>query len=397
MKALISKAARKAGIDTSQTGIVCTNWGVSVSDFSNRAPSPTDGLPATKTYPDGTIDLEFGPLLLVDYMVMDSNAFDSIVNVRRLGLERLRETLIALQGEGFIRFADYNSIFAASKQDIIEASAARASQVADWIQALRDSVLAWERARVTFEHLSPNVSGNLIVQVPHGIAAHLQQTCGGVSQAGYDSVRDLIFKSKKRYSASERDVLAACIRPYLHHALSYIVIRGELELPLMDWADLRPLYVPLSRGLEVTSTRSQRAQDKVRELFSALVPDFEPKNRKQLIQMLKDSRIRVLRDFIRTAAAERRTFQASDLQPVLRELARLPVSQGRIGTGLNLVSLGVGIGATVAGLDPISSIALAAGIAGGQEAVQRSADHFIEKDHSWLYLLMEYTRNLPAR
>lgn len=382
--------ARPEGINAHQTGLLCANWGVSVMEGAARPTAFTEGTPPLKTYSDGALDLEFGPLLVVDYIVMDAAAFDRIQSeVRAPAMRRLRETLHCLHNEGFLQLIDYAPILNRHRQWILDSSTEQAADPIRWSDALRAAVAGWEGARERFRRVLEPSQYDMAMHIPFGIFAYLSDAGITLTEENYQSVRRLIFSDRRRVPPAEREVLAMCLKPYLNHVFSCMAVRNEVELPLADWENLRPLYVPLHRQIGPTKPRADQLQDKVRELFECVVPLFEPASAAELLKLLKDKRIAVLREFVRAAVKEGHQFSSTDLQSLMLEVYRVDVKKGHVGLGLNMTGLALGVGATVAGLGPAAGVAAAAAVSGIQEVAQRTASHYLQDDRAWLYLLMD--------
>lgn len=382
--------ARTTEPDARQTGLLCANWGVSVMEGLARSTAFTEGAPPLKIYSDGALDLEFGPLLVVDYIVMDAAAYERILSqVRSPVMRRLKETLRALHNEGFLRLIDYAPILDHHRKWILDSSSEQAADPIRWVEGLRAAVAGWETAREPFRHILDSPQYDMAMHIPFGIFAYLSDSEKELTEENYQSVRRLIFSERQRVSRAEREILSMCLKPYLNHVFSCMAIRNEMELPLADWENLRPLYVPLHRQLGPKKPRADQAQDKVRELFECAIPMFEPTSVVELLKLLKDKRIEVLREFIRVAVKEGHQFSSKDLQRLLREIYLVDIKKGRLGSGLNLTGLAVGVTLTAVGLGPVAGVAAAAAVSGIQEAAQRTASHYLQHDRAWLYLLMD--------
>jgi hypothetical protein len=384
---------RRAGysnLDRSQTGLLCANWGVSVTEGAARPTALTEGTPPLKIYSNGTIDLEFGPLLVVDYLVMDSSAFARIQReTRSPALLRLRESLRELHNEGFLRLIDYEPVLERHKQWILESSSEHASNPLRWTEGLRAAVAGWESARDRFRQVVDPSHYDMAMHIPFGIFAYLTDAGIELSEENYQQIRRMIFANRERVPRADREIMTLCLRPYLNHVFSCMAIRNEVELPLADWENLRPLYVPLHRQLGPTKPRADQVQDKVRELFECAIPMYEPASVTELMKLLKDKRIEVLREFVRVAVKEGHQFSHADVQRILREVHTVNMKKGQFGSRLNLTGFVAGVGLTALGLGPVPGMLAAAATSGIQEVAQRTASDFLEHELAWLYLLME--------
>lgn len=377
-------------VHSSRTGLICANWGVSVMEGAARPTALTEGTPPLKIYNDGTIDLEFGPLLVVDYVIMDSAAYERIQSeARNRELERLRASLRELHNAGFLQLVDYAPILEKHRRWILESSSEQAQNPLRWSIALRAAVSGWEGAREQFRQVVDPSKYDMAMHIPFGIFAYLSDSRTALTEENYLRVRRLIFSDRQRVTRGEREILTMCLRPYLNHVFSCMAVRNELELPLADWENLRPLYVPLHRQLGPMKPRAEQIQDKVRELFECAIPMFEPESVGELLRLLKDKRIEVLREFVRVSVKEGHEFSHEDVQKVLREVHRVNIKKGRLGSGLNLTGFAIGAGLTVAGVGVGPSIIAAAAVSSMQEVAQNTASDYLQHELAWLYLLME--------
>lgn len=346
-------------------------------------------MPPLKIYSNGIIDLEFGPLLVVDYLVMDSAAFDRMQMDKTPVMMRVRESLRELRNEGFLRLVDYTSILNRNREWILESSREQASDPLRWSKALQLAVTGWEGARDQFRQVVDASHYDMAMHIPFGIYAYLSDSGTDITEDNYQRARRLIFSERERVPRPDREVLSMCLRPYLDHVFSCMAVRNELQLPLADWENLRPLYLRLYRQFGPTKPPADQIQDKVRELFACAIPTYEPESVKQLLKLLKDKRIEVLRAFVRVAVKEGHQFSHNDVERVLREIHAVNVRKGRIGSGLNITGFVVGASLTVTGIGAVPGIIAAAAASGIQEVAQRTASDYLDRDLSWLYLLME--------
>ncbi len=396
----MAKVARRLGIDTKETGLLCANWGVSIMQGAARPTALTEGTPPLKIYSNGEIDLEFGPLLVVDYIVMDEDAYYRLQNDKRSPvLDRLRTTLRTLYGEGFLRLSNYGAVLSRDRQWIIDTSSEHASTPERWIDALRLAVSGWERARESFRHVIEPSLYDMAMHIPYGIFACLCDTGRTIDETSYQAVRRLIFSDSKRLRTANRGLLESCLKPYLNHVFSCMAIRNELDLPLVDWENLRPFYVPLHQRLGPNKPQPEQRQDKVRELFECALPDYEPVSVTELLRLLNDRRVKALREYIRTAVIQKHPLNAAEIQEAMLDLRQLGSKMNRKSGLLNLTGLGVGVTLTAAGIPPTASAAAAVGMFAVQEFAQRSAAYSLERGRDWLYLLMDNKarRTIPSQ
>jgi hypothetical protein len=64
---------------------------------------PYKGWPPLKLYSDGSLDLEFGPLLLADSVIMDQTSYDRLTNSNVVALRRAADSLRTLKDEGYLQ------------------------------------------------------------------------------------------------------------------------------------------------------------------------------------------------------------------------------------------------------------------------------------------------------
>lgn len=389
---IINTVRRALGPDPMKTGVICINWGVWATDQNVQLAPITAGAPALRTYSHGEIDLEFAPLLMVDYLVMDAQSFERILSENRSPhLKRLQSTLTALHGEGYIQLTDYSSILTRHRDKILSASEEHVHNPERWVSAVRRTIEAWEKNRMVFEEIMPAPDQKELLHIPYGILVQLQASGREFTEQNYQQIRQVLFSTNKRRTRLNTEIVVGCLRPYLHHVFSAIAIRNELELPVVDWEHLRNLYTPLHDQLTTPKTRSEREQDKLREFFSVVVPDYEPSSCQQLLMLLKDKRVSGFRSLISAAVKSHYAFSPSDFQRAVRAMREIDVKKASVGRSLTAIGLAVGATLTAVGADPGASIITAATMTGGQEFAQKSVAHYIEQKQDWLYMLVDAT------
>jgi len=362
-------------------------WGETIKSSTTIAEDAYKSWPPVKFYRDGHLDIEFGPLLLVDSLIMDRVAYDTLLSVKPCGLERAISSLKMLADEGYLTFETYGARLAPMKEQVIKATETRTKIAPDFVTDVRSAVLMWEGVSQHFSKVVGKPT-DLKATLPIGILHCVLASGTRLNQRNSTHVRRALFKEKP--TKDERQLVVEIARPYFEHVNTAIGLAKTLKVPVFDWADMGPIYKALlSVNLDQEPT-IQQFIPKVRQLFEAAIPQFEPSSAKEFLAVVRDSRVA---DFRR--AISDMVEQGVDPGPQIVADLAAAINDGRKSFGraqLGATAAVTAISAFAGGMEANMAATMALGhltLGAAHEAFLRFFDKRLNERAEWLFCLMD--------
>ena len=354
-----------------------------------------EGWPPLKVYPDHGLDLEFGPLLLAEEVVLDSRAYDRITCDTAEYLKTAANTLRVLKDKGILRLTNDCELLGKQKERLQNTAEYTLHQPLEWLAEVRESILNWEAMR---ENLRPYLGAryDITVHIPLGPLKALHQDGKGLTEENYQELRKFLFKRKKKYTKLELDLIKEVARPYLDHVHANFALYEEGQEPIIDWEDIGCFYrkklkvnTGVSKGFK---NIAQEQLPKVRDLFRT-ASHWEPANVSEFVKIHSTRKIAKLRKEIFRWAEGRTQFDSKFFQDLTVSLDKRHRRNARMGTVINVV--GTGLSAATAVLDPAIGAATTAAVAvsltlgGAQQLATTLSDNFFSRDLGWILCLLD--------
>jgi len=340
-----------------------------------------------KAYIQGHLDVEFGPLLLSDNLIMDSTEFDHLTRSPPPGLVHASQSLLELASHGYIELRDYGSLLNSRAAAIKNATEVKLGATEHFLKEIRHSVNTWDAIAPNFS-IPIGRADDPIANLPVGIIHALSADGKAINNANAIEIRKVLF-SKKRFSTHERELLAEIARPYFDHAHSCLALTNALNSPIFDWADLRPVYDAILFANIHDAKPLEQQIPKARELFSVSLPNWEPSNVQEFLAALKNSHVRDFRQFIQDASEQQTGFDSALLNQLLGDLAKSKHIAGKVSTTGNVIATLFGVATSFFDGGITASVLTSGGTLAGQEVANKGIEKYLYRDSGWFLCLAQ--------
>lgn len=339
-------------------------------------------LPPVLATPHG-LDLDFMTLLLFERIVLDKHAFDYVTSSALPAHKRLRETLNILSYEGILELCDYARIARQYERELQEMRTSEMRDPLAWVDESRGAIADWKVTTTKLAHLV-DLGSHPKVRIPFGIWLYLQRCGLPLSEKEVNRVEKTVFRAvKSRRTAQEMEMLKDVATPYLDSVHLNLILTRETESAVYDWDVLGGFY--RTKFLRSASPHGAvvREEQKIRELFSAGIPDYQPRSAKEYVTLCKDKRIKHLRTLIQRSVDEDRVLDHRFYEVAMEQLieSRRKVEVIRKRTAILTAPL-----LLIHGIGHFVREAV-------MEGVERIADRKLGKEHQWLLLLVDRQRH----
>jgi hypothetical protein len=247
----------------------------------------------------------------------------------RQAYESLHRSLIRLQDEGFIEIVDCNGILRPQQEKLDQMLSDDLESLRCWIEPLRESMAIWQQytkaVRTFLYNPDDETKGNAYVKGFDSVELYDLRSCihnqscisGGLSflLKALEN-RDEDCDDSGRYEAQARHSFS----DYLRYVNASIVLSASLGSALHDWSDYLPLYQAKIRMIHRAAPHARTDNNEPHKLFSLILPRFSGLDDKKLLSILKDSRIRELRQSIDKAVAENCLMDEEFVHTILRDV-----------------------------------------------------------------------------
>jgi hypothetical protein len=333
-------------------------------------------MPPLKFYSDDQIDLEFGPLILADEIIIDAEAFDAVLQSKSSKLARLRNSVRELYESGYLTTAKYRDVVLSNKNAILDLTTSDLRNPLLWLPAVRDAVVDWEATRPLFRRAFPRRYDNAL-HYPYGVYCAMLENGIQPNEEAYQKLRKILF-SGKILDDSEIDLVKVMASPYLNYVNSNLVLMNDLEAPPIDWSTLKSFYREKMRA--PIESRTSRLQAKVRELFVA-APSWEPSNVYELLSILNHRHVVEVREYLTECVDNGRAYDAGYVTNLLGEVRVRHNASRKLQLSLAVAS------ASLSSVSAMFAAPLSLSPAAG--VVRAVGERWIGKEHRWLYCLLD--------
>jgi hypothetical protein len=343
-------------------------------------PKPTWHLPL-HVYTTQGLDLDFGPLLLFDKAVIDSNSRDFIERSSRPELKPLASSIKVLMDEGFLEERDFGSGLALHRsainhhvQRLVEDPLPIRAPYLRGIQQYRSTLAKLKSIGIS--------EATEILDVGFGMHLLMMQRHGSIQVDEKQRLDQLMISKKRKWTEGELDDVRSLIMPTVTYLYQNIVLGEMYGMPFMDADYTSEMYSWLRE--ESLLVFNPEVKDRVatikaaQSLFHCVVPELRPSSAKTMVGFLKSSALKDFRAFVLTAAKNGEVITDATYRQLLhRTLAAdrryLAVKSG-IGWGERALSLIPGAGFVITALSIVA---------------EKIAHRRIAKGTDWVYALIE--------
>ncbi|MBL8779257.1 MAG: hypothetical protein JNK12_25265 [Acidimicrobiales bacterium] len=318
-------------------------------------------------------------------------------------------TYYALEAEGFITRANYDSLIQPHVEAIKRITRAEALDLGPWLTATRESVSLWQdwigayskrAARGSDEHMfngflpsndEPSASTHLIPDAPPGL------TVGILSEAVANAVHhgallDLPLHHEEvqwpdSYGVEDGALdVWRLVTTYLQLVNANIILAAETNTVVHDWPDFAPFY---EKKFEMApdSVLMQRSAEVCGRVLEITFPEYRLESAKQFLAIVKDPRVKELRGFVAEAVANNDTVDADLGRRVLFEALTAELRLGRLRRLVSVASA------------PLSFIPFVGNPAqlAATELLDRIASRRAPREHKWVLMVQKYLSGKASR
>jgi hypothetical protein len=365
-----------------------TSWGNPIKSSSTKFDDPYQAWPPVKVFPEGHLDLEFGPFLLADHIYMDEASYDYITASPPPGLERAVSSLRSLRSAGYLLPIDYHKTLAASREEIVQRTNEDVTLPTKFRGALRGAFKSWYEIA---PHYTKAIGreGDITYKLPLGVLHALSAEGSRFDPHRVEQLEQIAYASVD-LTELQTQALGQMIRPYLEHVHTNLTLSDILRAPVMDWEDVGPIYKSVLSPYMGNSPTAPTGKHipKVRELFSVSLAKLEPSSVKQFLAVVNDDSVRDFRNFVRNTAEARIPFDG----PLARHLAKFAsfaVQGGGEGHAAAVSAVSEMLDTVVAPNSPELILPKRGDVpVPGQEFASMRAQGFGFRDYGWLLCLV---------
>lgn len=350
-----------------------------VPGVSENTGKPTWHLPIHIYNKDG-IDLDFGPLLLFDKGVIDSQSLEYILSNKRPELSPLAKSITILRDEGYIETRDFGSELSKVRKTITQ----HVEKIIDNPLPLREPVLRgidgyrsnFSTLKTVYKDFDPS-----LLSLGFGMHLHLMSKFGQINEIEKVRLDNLMESNKKRWRGDELEDVKSIIRPTITYLYQNMALSEIYGAPFLDVEYTSELYNILrEESISIFNNKSNIVANKVREgkkLFDCVIPQLRPSSPKKMLALLKQKSIKDFRDYVSQAATDGRSITKDEyislLTDTLKAEHKLGEIKEKIVWGERLISLFPAVHLISMGLGAILD-----------KVVQRKMTK-----NKWLYALIE--------
>jgi hypothetical protein len=373
--------------DTDKQTLLIATWNVQPPSSGVNTSYLFDGWPAIKYYANSGLDLHFAPLLLCDEAIIDEESFDRIIHTRADYAARIANSFSVLSDRGFLKKIDFRNTLRSNASKIAVATNFELESVDKWVDVIRKDFEKWETNREIYKR-GLGSSYDFTVRAPTGVLEALSVIGRKKSERNLSFMRRILFKHKHVRSSGETDILKEIVRPYLDYVHSYLLLWEKYKMPVSDWEENGNIF---KRKLELgfkTDTAIQGSEN-LKTIFSVALSKLEPSNVQSFLRVVRDKRMKELRDVVQVCGQEGADFDYEFLQKIIIELGARRPRVGRANTIINAIGWAAGVIPTVLGAPMLTNLASGVAITGSQEVAARAADSIFDRKYQWILCLIE--------
>jgi hypothetical protein len=343
---------------------------------------PTWHLPI-HIYTKNGIDLDFGPLLLFDRAVIDSQSEEYILTSKRPEFAPLAQSISLLKNEGYIETKDFGSELSKVRatinkhvESIIYDPLPLRKPVLKGIDGYRSNLPIIQR---TYKDYDQSL-------LPLGFGMHLytMNRFGSINDTEIKRISKLMVSSKKKWTNSDVGDVKEIVRPTITYLYQNLALSEIYCAPFLDVDYYSELYTILrGENIKVFNQEAKITSIKVQEgqkLFNCIIPHLRPSSPKQMLALLKHKSIGDFREYISQAAEEGRSITQNEYDNLLATTIK---AERKLGEIKNKIAWGERALSFV----PVPAIGwIATGLG---FIVENIATRRITKKYNWLYALIK--------
>ena len=346
---------------------------------------PAWNLPLSHVTADG-IDLDFGPLLLFDRLIVDTGSFEYATQSGLPFLAPIKRSLETLLDAGIIKLFDFSEILT-EQEPLIAAAAERSialpEQLLKWGAEIKVSYRGWLSRLDVYERALGEHFDPVSMRTEFGSYVYLMKHDGKIDPETYEHYEEMLFSLRKRRSAAQWETLQDLVRPTALYTYKNFALFNWFKAPFLDVEFTSGIYNRIYDELLV-SANPEHANLRARveaasSLFEYAVPDLRPANIEQVLRLLEKRSLHAFREFIRVSVENGVSFSDPEVgRNLYREALELEMKLGRRRNTINRA-------AAVLGQFPGLGIVAAA----GSEIAGHKLNQSARGNHLWMFTLME--------
>lgn len=334
---------------------------------------------------DEGMQIDVSPLLVVDRVILDTNAQEYLQSTDRPFLSPMKEAVHALYEEGFLESVNFRAIADEHALALSQETDRASADPLQWLEHIRYFMKWWHSNQDEIRLGLGSDYDPQTIPIILGIYCHLAQRDGAVNVDEAARIASRIRSNRKRWTNPEKEELRAVIRPYLSYVHLNLALAEVIGHPCLDWQGMADFYkTKYDMTLQTLGTEKRKERAKVakaQELFSIALPKLRPRSATQMIKLLKDRRIKYLRRMIEDSIDEGIAFSRD-----WGENALIAAGQAQMRVQeLNRLSSWVCLG-----LSFVPYLGIASGIGGA--VTNGVTGHRVQRQFKWLYALLDAAR-----
>ena len=372
--------------------LILPGFRTNVPDVPPEKFKPAWNLPLYTLEEEG-FQLDFGPLLLFDQLILDRQSVDFINDSTQPYLNPLRKTLELLRREKIVLVEDFAGRLRRVMPKIIDAAESELQtkdNVLDWANAIRKTYEGFQRRLPGYRRAMRDAYDSVTMETEFGTHVYQLRHEGRINPKRTRELEASLF-SPRRPQTRRFALLQELIRPTVQYTYVNIALEDLLGAPFLDaeWTSsiYPPVYDRLLRKLGEKPQAQLKEIEFAQQLFCSWIPLLRPRRAEQFVALLRKKRsaVKDFRRYVRTQAAECVEPAEDPGKELLAAALELEIA---IGKRRKLVSRGTTFMGTL--LDVVSGTPAGtlAGTALG-EGIDYLRDPRSKANLRWLYSLIE--------
>ncbi len=339
--------------------------------------------PGSISYLMNNFMLDYSVLLLCEKIILDTGTYERLTaKLHNRLYDDIAEVTNALYDEGFIHLEDFRSLIAPNTVNLDEVLKNDLRKLEKWIRPLQESTKAWKAFMK--EVGSYPIDGGITFFSTNATSFFMHKYDIGeeleIHEKAEVALRSPLMRLRKTYRDSLKQVLAE----YLACVNTNLALADALDVGFYDWADFEPFYRAKSLSDVQLANPAQRKLEEVRRLFDVSFPELRINNAKGLIKILKDKRIRELRELIDSAVRGEVVFDKEYANRILFDVINIEQRLSRIRNIVSYATLPIGLLPIVGAIAPKIV----------EEVAGKLVETKLKKGYQWFYLINQFGNNI---
>lgn len=374
--------------------ILLTSFGAShlnlqtdtADDLFHRMP------PASITNVSSSFLPDFAVFLLCDRVIIDQKTYDRMLDNRHPAFAEMAYTLKTLEGEGFVRIEDFDSVITANKVHLSKMLERDLKELDQWVPVLKDSTAAWRNFMSSFDIFgshNPNfeiATHNMKLQrfLRHEVMQYRgsMHRLKGIHMQHERIVEEALNSSKKRRKSEYRSILREELSGYLAYINANLVLSNTFGCAFHDWGDFHPFYQDKFLRVGRDSVPAEKEIEAVKQLFEISFPEFTFWRPKEVIRAIKDKRITEVRKLVQSAANGDVSFDREFATRTMVEVFGIETGMSGVRNIVSYLTMPLGFIPIVG--TPIQKVT--------EEVITKPFENARKKDYRWFYLISETSK-----